>query len=479
MLSQVKLIAEPWDLGQGGYQVGNFPVLWTEWNGKYRDTVRRFWRGDGGTVSELATRLVGQQRPLRAQRPPAVREHQLHHRARRLHAARPRQLQRQAQRGERRGQPRRREQQPELELRRRGPDRRPGDRRAARAAEAQLPGDAAALAGRADDQPRRRARPHAARQQQRLLPGQRARPGSTGTSTPTSGRCCEFTRKLVHFRLAQPTLRRRKYFQGRSIRGGGKDVAWLAPDGREMNDEAWNAGFVRSLGMLLSGTAIEEVNERGEPIIGDTLLVLLNGHNDKVPFTLPPLDADQQWQRVFDTFDPHGAGQAFQGRRALSRCRAARSPCSRSDAAAASDARRRRLAAIEAAHGSRDVGRLTSSRQSRAGNRAVDERRPASVDSRQTRSRPPTSDSATDDRRTDCRAAVVIEHVAARDRRRPLPDQAHGRRSVSTSPRTSSPTATTSIAAVLRDRHRRAQTRNRGARARGSQPRRDGGARRR
>src|SRR5881397_389820 len=59
VLSQVKLIAEPWDLGQGGYQVGNFPVLWTEWNGKYRDTVRRFWRGDGGTVSELATRLSG------------------------------------------------------------------------------------------------------------------------------------------------------------------------------------------------------------------------------------------------------------------------------------------------------------------------------------------------------------------------------------------------------------------------------------
>ena len=86
MLSQVKLIAEPWDLGQGGYQVGNFPVLWTEWNGKYRDSVRRFWRGDGGTVSELATRLSGSNDSVRAQRPAAVRQHQLHHRARRLHA---------------------------------------------------------------------------------------------------------------------------------------------------------------------------------------------------------------------------------------------------------------------------------------------------------------------------------------------------------------------------------------------------------
>ena len=71
VLSQVKLIAEPWDLGEGGYQVGNFPTKWTEWNGKYRDTVRRFWRGDGGGVSELATRLVGQQRSLRAERPAA------------------------------------------------------------------------------------------------------------------------------------------------------------------------------------------------------------------------------------------------------------------------------------------------------------------------------------------------------------------------------------------------------------------------
>ena len=82
-----------------------------------------------------------------------------------------------------------------------------------------------------------------------------------------------------------------------------EDVAWLAPDGREMDDEAWNADFVRSIGMLLNGHAIEEVNERGELIVGDSLLVLLNAHSDKVPFTLPPLDADQQWQRILDTRD--------------------------------------------------------------------------------------------------------------------------------------------------------------------------------
>jgi len=122
----------------------------------------------------------------------------------------------------------------------------------------------------------------------------------------------DFTTKLVHFRRSQPTLRRRKYFQGRSIRGSGvKDVAWLAPDGREMDDAAWRAGFVRTLGMLLSGSAIEEVNERGEPITGDTLLVLLNGHTGKVPFTLPPIETDQKWQRVFDTFDPRGINRMY------------------------------------------------------------------------------------------------------------------------------------------------------------------------
>jgi glycogen operon protein len=110
--------------------------------------------------------------------------------------------------------------------------------------------------------------------------------------------------------MTQPTLRRRRYFQGRSIRGG-KDVAWLTPDGREMDDNAWNADFVRSIGMMLSGSAIEELSERGEPIVGDTLLVLLNAHSDKVPFTLPSLQDDQRWQRVVDTVDPYARGITF------------------------------------------------------------------------------------------------------------------------------------------------------------------------
>ena len=146
VVSQVKLIAEPWDVGPGGYQVGNFPPLWTEWNGKYRDTVRDFWRGEPATLGEFASRLTGSSDLYEhdGRRPVASINFVTAHDGFTLR--RPGLLQREAQRGQRRGQQRRREPQPLVELRRRGPDRRPGDHRAARAAAAQLPRDAAAVA---------------------------------------------------------------------------------------------------------------------------------------------------------------------------------------------------------------------------------------------------------------------------------------------------------------------------------------------
>ena len=134
MISQVKLIAEPWDVGHGGYQVGNFPPLWTEWNGKYRDTVRDFWRGDAFRAAGVRLPADRLGRPVRHLRPPARRLDQLRHLPRRVHPHRPGVLRPQAQRGQRRGQPRRHRRQPLLELRRRGPDRGSGDRPAAPAA---------------------------------------------------------------------------------------------------------------------------------------------------------------------------------------------------------------------------------------------------------------------------------------------------------------------------------------------------------
>ena len=157
VISQVKLIAEPWDVGAGGYQVGEFPPLWTEWNGKYRDTVRSFWahgRRRRARPGLPAVRLV---RPLRRRRPAADRVDQLRHRARRLHHARPRLLRAQAQRGQRRGQPRRHRRQPLVQLRRRGRPGAAGRRAAAPAPGAQPALHAAAVDRRADAGRRRRA----------------------------------------------------------------------------------------------------------------------------------------------------------------------------------------------------------------------------------------------------------------------------------------------------------------------------------
>ncbi len=309
VLSQVKLIAEPWDLGEGGYQVGNFPVLWTEWNGKYRDTIRRYWRGDAGVVSELATRIAGSNDlyARSGRRPYAsinfitahdgftlrdlVSYNEKHNEA-------------------------------NLEENRDGENNNLSWNGGVEGAT----DDPAILALRS-----RQARNFLAT----LLLSQGVPMISHGdevgrTQRGNNNAYCQdneltwidwnldaekrtllqFTAKLIRFRLAQPTLRRRRYFQERGIRGG-RDVAWLSPDGLEMTDEAWNADFVRSLGMLLSGSAIEEVDERGEPVLGETLLVLLNGHDDRVPFVLPSLGGEQQWFRVFDTFDAHAADRSF------------------------------------------------------------------------------------------------------------------------------------------------------------------------
>ena len=309
VLSQVKLIAEPWDLGEGGYQVGNFPVLWTEWNGRYRDTVRRFWRGDGGTVSELATRLSGSN-DLYAQsgrKPYASINFVTAHDGFTL---------------------------ADLVSYNEKHNEANGDEN--RDGESNNLSWNCGVEGPTDDRVINELRQRQARNMLATLLLSQGVPmishgdelGRTQHGN-NNGYCQDneitwvnwdltedqkalrdFTRQLVQLRLTEPVLRRRKYFQGRSIRGG-VDVMWLAPDGREMTDEGWTSDYGRSIGMLLSGTSIEEVDERGEPIVGNTLLILLNAHDDRVSFTLPVLDADRHWRRVFDTIDPQMPARQF------------------------------------------------------------------------------------------------------------------------------------------------------------------------
>jgi hypothetical protein len=168
VLSPLLLVAEPWDLGDGGYQVGSFPPGWAEWNDQYRDTMRAYWKGDGGLIGDFARRLTGSHDLFgKNERGPCASVNFITaHDGFTLHDL-------VSYNEKHNEEPRRQLQQPRLELRRRGPHRRCRDQPAARAAEAQLRGDAAAVAGRADDGGRRRGRPHAAGKQQRLLPGQR------------------------------------------------------------------------------------------------------------------------------------------------------------------------------------------------------------------------------------------------------------------------------------------------------------------
>lgn len=115
----------------------------------------------------------------------------------------------------------------------------------------------------------------------------------------------EFVRQVVRIRHRQPVLQRRTFFQGRSIRGKEvKDITFFDPSGKEMTDQAWTAGFVRCLGIRLAGDMIEEKDERGNRIVGDTLLLLFNGHHETVQFTFPAVPSDCSWQLLVDTSEP-------------------------------------------------------------------------------------------------------------------------------------------------------------------------------
>jgi glycogen operon protein len=306
VLSQVKLIAEPWDLGPGGYQVGNFPVLWTEWNGKYRDAVRRFWKGDGGVTSELATRLAGSSDLYEssARRPSAsinfvtchdgftledlVSYNQKHNIAN-------------------------------------GENNRDGsnDNLSWNCGAEGFTTDPAIRALRA-------------RQKRNLMATLLFSTGVpmicggdelSHTQLGNNNAYCQdneiswlnwerdaeqesfraLVRRVIQIRKEQPVLRRRNFFLGRRIRGSDiKDISWFDPTGREMTDASWNAVNTRCLGVRLAGDLIDEVDERGERICGDTLLLLLNAHHEAIPFALPSLKAQEHWEGLLDTAENNG-----------------------------------------------------------------------------------------------------------------------------------------------------------------------------
>jgi isoamylase len=306
ILSQVKLIAEPWDLGEGGYQVGNFPVLWAEWNGEYRDTVRRFWKGDGGLVGRLAYRLTGSSDLYEpsGRRPYASINFLTAHDGFTLHDL----VSYNEKHNEANGEENRDGHNENLSWNcgGEGPTN-----------------DPAVLALRARQQRNFLATLLLSQGVPMLLAGDeisRTQQGNNNAYCQDNDiswvdwqldrprrELLEFTRLLIRLRHEHPVLRRRKFFQGRRIRGSEvKDLAWFRPDGKEMTDDDWENWHARCLGLRLAGDAIEEVDTRGNRIVDDTLLILLNAHHEPLPFVLPAHRASVRWELVLDTRVPSG-----------------------------------------------------------------------------------------------------------------------------------------------------------------------------
>jgi glycogen operon protein len=313
VISQVKLIAEPWDLGTGGYQVGNFPVLWTEWNGKYRDAVRRFWRGEGGTVSELATRLAGSSDLYgrNGRRPYSSINFVTAHDGFTLH---------------------------DLVSFNEKHNEANGDEN--RDGESHNLSWNCGVEGPTDDPAVNALRERQKRNFMATLLLSQGVPMICGgdetgrTQRGNNNGYCqdneiswtpwdlddvqeafyEFTARLVALRRSNPVLRRQHFFSGRPIRGANvKDVAWIDPSGREMSDEAWQQANVRCLGVRLDGGALDEVDPRGRPLRGDTVLILLNAEDATVPFKLSAFVRRPIWECLVDTALPGREGRRFRG----------------------------------------------------------------------------------------------------------------------------------------------------------------------
>jgi len=308
VLSQVKLIAEPWDLGEGGYQVGNFPVGWTEWNGKYRDTMRAYWKGDGGLIGDLAYRMTGSSDLYEhgGRKPYASINFVTCHDGFTLR---------------------------DLVSY--------NEKHNAENNENNRDGESHNLSWNCGEEgPTNNQHINSLRNRQQrnflatLLLSQGVPMLTAGdemgkTQHGNNNSYChddelswidwslnkenkqllKFVQKIIQLRKQHPSFRRRHFFQGRDIVGVGvKDITWLKPSGGEMTDKEWHQSFARCLGLFLAGDAIDEHDERGNKIFDDNLILLFNSHHQDLPFTLPSEPALARWQVEVDTSYADGDG---------------------------------------------------------------------------------------------------------------------------------------------------------------------------
>ncbi|WP_018634937.1 glycogen debranching protein GlgX [Parafrankia elaeagni] len=320
VVSQVKLIAEPWDLGEGGYQVGNFPPLWTEWNGQYRDTVRDFWRGQDHGIAEFASRLTGSSDLYEndGRRPYASINFVTAHDGFTLRDLVSYNDKHNEANGEenRDGSDDNRSWNCGVE----GPSDNPAINRLRNAQARNLlatlllsQGVPMLVAG--DEMGRTQGGNNNAYCQDGPISW------LDWSDAERNADLIEFTAQVAHLRRAHPVFRRRRFFQGESIRGsaggednaGGspdgaeavevaaKDIVWLRPDGNEMSDTDWESGTARSLGCYLNGHGIPDPNTLGEAIVDDSFLLFFNAHHEPIRFLAPPANFGTTWEIIVDT----------------------------------------------------------------------------------------------------------------------------------------------------------------------------------
>ena len=306
VLNRVKLIAEPWDLGDGGYQVGNFPPGWAEWNDRYRDGLRSYWKGDGGVIGEFARRLSGSSDLYAGsgKRPIASINFVTAHDGFTLHDLVSYNEKHNEANGEdnRDGNSHNRSWNCGVE----GPtddpdvnDLRERQKRNLLASLMLSQGVPMMVAG--DEIGRTQHGNNNAYCQDNEISW------VDWAMTPEKTQLLGFVRKLIALRRSHPTFRRRDFFAGEATHGNGlKDLVWLKPDGGEMTQTEWEQDFARCLGMYLSGAALHAVSRHGRPIFDDDFLVLFNAHHEDVEFRMPELGGEA-WQTLIDTTHPLGS----------------------------------------------------------------------------------------------------------------------------------------------------------------------------
>ena len=303
VIGRVKLIAEPWDLGPDGYQVGRFPIGWSEWNGKYRDSARRFWAGQHGQVGELASRLSGSSDLYEASRraPQASVNFVTCHDGFTLHDLVSYERKHNEANGE---------------------DNRDGhDHNESRNWGAEGPTGSAYVVRMRERIKRNLLATLAFSQGVPMLSHGdeigRTQHGNNnaycqdGPLTwvhwdlePAHRALLDFTRYVLRIRAENPVLRRRTFFRNEPVAGGAKDLTWLRPDGREMNADDWADPHNSVLGMLVRADATDELDDRGRAVRGDTILFLLNGGARSKRFVVPALGGPAGWEEIVNTARP-------------------------------------------------------------------------------------------------------------------------------------------------------------------------------